>query len=58
MDFASEYEVRIQGWPSLQLDIIADERELPHLVGTDFCHVDGRTIRADRDAMRIAEFLK
>lgn len=57
--FVSECEVRIQGWPSLCLDVvIADKRELPHLVGTDFRDVYCRTVRADRDAVRIAESLK
>jgi hypothetical protein len=48
----------VQEWLSLRLDILADERELPHLVRTDFRHVDCRTVRADRDAMRVAESLK
>jgi hypothetical protein len=56
---ASEYEVRMQEWPSLSLDvIIPDERELPHLIGTDFRDVHCRTVRADSNAMRIAESLK
>ena len=34
------------------------QRELPHFVGPDLGHVEGGTIRADRNAVRIVETLK